>query len=229
MKNYPRLYGEPLLDPLQTKPLLRDPELHWKKGRSAYEAAHSWVKGNINDDGGLPRSVRSLLNEAPEWTDAEIAIGLFEHATPLDTYRGPSNNDLLVVCRLKQSLGVIAVEAKAGEPFGELVSVWNTTPGRANRLDWACKFFDVKAEACGGLRWQLFHRTASAVIEARRFHAPHAIMLVHDFGEKVSWRDDYLAFAKTVGIANAEIGCLSDPKLINGISLRLGWVREQTC
>lgn len=226
MKNYPRLYGEPLKDPLQTKPLLRDPELHWKKGRSAYEAAHSWMKGNMNHEGGMPRPVRSLLNEAPEWKEAEVAIGLFEHATPLDTLQGPSNNDLLVVCHLPETLGVMAVEAKAGEPFGELVSAWNSTPGRNARLAWACDFFGVDTGACGGLRWQLFHRTASAIIEAERFHAPHAIMLVHDFGEKVSWRDDYMAFADTIGIANADIGCLSDPKLVGGVSLRMGWVRD---
>lgn len=226
MKNYPRLYGEPLKDPLQTKPLLRDPELHWKKGRSAYEAAHSWVNGNINHEGGMPRSVRTLLDQAPEWTGAEVAIGLFEHATPLDTLRGPSNNDLLVICRLRDALGVMAVEAKAGEPFGELVSVWNSSPGRSARLAWACDFFSVDMEACGGLRWQLFHRTASAIIEAKRFHSPHAIMLVHDFGEKVSWREDYMAFASILGVANADIGRLSDPKIVGGVSLRMGWVRD---
>ncbi|WP_430402497.1 DUF6946 family protein [Hyphomonas sp.] len=228
MKNYPRLYGEPLKDPLQTKSLLRDPELHWKKGRSAYEAAHSWVTGNINHEGGMPRPVRNMLNQAPEWTEAEVAVGLFEHATPLDTLQRPSSNDLLVVCRLQEALGVMAVEAKAGEPFGELVSVWNSTPGRSARLAWACDFFDVEAESCGGLRWQLFHRTTSAIIEAKRFHAPHAIMLVHDFGEKVSWRDDYVAFAETIGVTNADFGRLSDPKLVGGVSLRMGWVRDSS-
>ncbi|WP_375208633.1 DUF6946 family protein [Hyphomonas jannaschiana] len=226
MKNYPRLYAAPLLKPESVQPLLRDPELHWKKGRSAYEAAHSWVNGNLQKEGGLPLLVRATLNVAPEWKNAELVSGFFEHATPLDTNRGPSNSDLLAVCRLESTLGIIAVEAKAGETFGELISVWNTTAGRSARLSWACKLFGVDEEDCGDLRWQLFHRTASAVLEAKRYHAPHAAMLVHDFSAEPGWYDDYAAFAEVIGVKGTSIGTMSDPVVVEGISLRLAWVHE---
>lgn len=151
--------------------------------------------------------------------------GFFEHATPLDTERGPTNTDLLAVARTPNALGVIAVEAKAGESFGELIDQWNTTPGRAERLRWICDLFGVTPADVGQLRWQLFHRTAAAVIEANRFLAPQAIMLVHDFAPEPCWVEDYTAFAEVLGISNAAIGALSSAKMINGVSLRLGWAR----
>lgn len=78
MKNYPRLYAAPLLKPESVQPLLRDPELHWKKGRSAYEAAHAWVTGNLQKEGGLPLLVRATLGVAPEWKNAELVSGFGE-------------------------------------------------------------------------------------------------------------------------------------------------------
>jgi len=120
----------------------------------------------------------------------------------------------------------MTVEAKAGETFGDLVSVWNTSPGRASRLGWACSLFGIETSACNDLRWQLFHRTASAVIEAKRFHARHAVMMVHDFSKTPSWVADYSAFANAIGIAGAEVGGMTKPKLVDGVSLRLGWTHE---
>jgi hypothetical protein len=225
-RNFPSLYGAPLTVPIQVKPLLRDPELHWKPGRSAYQSAESWVNGSLRDAGGLPRAVRCTLDQAEEWRGAEMVVGFFEHATALDTLTGPSSNDVLAVCRLSDTLGVMAVEAKAGETFGELVSVWNTSPGKASRLDWVCSLFGIEPSACNELRWQLFHRTASAVIEAKRFQARHAVMMVHDFSKTPSWVADYCAFANAIGITGAEVGGMSEPKLVDGVSLRLGWTHE---
>ena len=228
--DFQRLYGAPLTKPQDAQQFLRDPQLHWKKGRSAYEAAHAWIGHGGSRGVGLPGRVRDLLNSSPEWTNASVVTGFFEHATPLDTQKGPSNIDILVVCGLDQCLGIIAVEAKAGEPFGDLVSVWRTakpSPGKDARLAWACEFFGVSAAACDPLRWQLFHRTASAIIEAQRFRAKHAIMLVHDFCPEPSWVEDFLAFASAIGIHGAQVGGISDAKTLQGVSLRLAWVCDQ--
>ena len=42
----------------------------------------------------------------------------------------------------------------------------------------------LAADDVGDARYQLVHRTVSALIEARRFAARHAVMLVHLFGER---------------------------------------------
>lgn len=222
MKNFPTLYGSPLLAADSVRPLLRDPILHWKQGRSAYEAAHAWVTANLRAPGGWPKEVRELLAVSPDWASAEVITGFFEHATALDTPQGPTNSDLLILARMPSDLGVIAVEAKAGETFGEMIQAWNTSPGREVRLKWACGLFGLDPAACGLLRWQLFHRTAAAVLEAKRFLAPKAIMLVHDFAAQPSWVDDYKAFAQALGFAEADVNCLSTPRVIEGVTLQLG-------
>jgi hypothetical protein len=217
--DYHRLYGWPLENAEQARLLLRDPDLQWKRGRSAFETATSWIGAR-----GIPGSVANILERAPEWRDAALVAGFFEHPTALDTQIAPSQTDLMVVCGLTNGLGVLAVEGKAGESFGPLVCEWKTSPGREDRYSWACKMFGLDGDACVDLRWQLFHRTASAVLEAKRFRAGHAVMLVHDFSGVQSSLPDFLAFAETLGLDGAGPDALSLPKTIDGVSLRLGWV-----
>lgn len=215
------LYGAPLHDPLQVQPLLAEPTKHWKRGRSAFETATSWISA-----GGFPARVQALLFSAPEWKGAELLAGFFEHQTELDTSKGPTNTDLLALCGLADGVGVLAVEGKAGEPFGEIISKWNVSAGTQARYDWACAKLGVEPAACLSLRWQLFHRTLAAVLEAQRFRATHAAMLVHDFSPDAGGSADYLAFAKAMGIAEASVNGISEPKIIDGVSLRLAWVSD---
>jgi hypothetical protein len=44
------------------------------------------------------------------------------------------------------------------------------------------------------IRYQLIHRFVSAVIEAKRFSAPWAAMIVHSFSKNDEGFDDYLEF-----------------------------------
>jgi hypothetical protein len=44
------------------------------------------------------------------------------------------------------------------------------------------------------VRYQLLHRTASALLTARDFHATAAVMLVHAFDTPASQRADFEAF-----------------------------------
>jgi hypothetical protein len=217
MPDYPRLYGVPIEKLDNARALHSD--VHWKRGRSAYETSFSWLRAR-----GVPTKVRSVLDAAVEWRNAELLAGFFEHATALDTQAGPSYTDLLAICGLEGGLGILAVEGKAGETFGQLVSEWRDSPGKEARYAWACELFGVDAKDCSILRWQLFHRAASAVLEAKRFRAAHAVVLVHDFSGVCSSAPDFLAFADTVGLAGAATDALSAPKVVDGVSLRLGWV-----
>lgn len=222
MLDYHRLYGWPLDNPEQARLLLRDPDLQWKRGRSAFETATSWIGAR-----GIPANVARVLTQAPEWQGAELAAGFFEHPTALDTQIAPSQTDLMAVCGLSTGLGILAVEGKAGESFGPLVSEWKTSPGRDKRYAWACTLFGLDGAACSNLRWQLFHRSASAVLEAKRFRAAHAVMLVHDFSGVQSSLPDFVAFAEKLGLAGAAANALSAPKIIDGVSLRFGWVCDE--
>jgi hypothetical protein len=217
--DYHRLYGWPLENPEQARLLLRDPDLQWKRGRSAFETATAWISARA-----VPAKVLKVLSGVPEWSQAELVAGFFEHPTALDTQAAPSQTDILAVCGLANGLGILAVEGKAGESFGPLVGEWKTSPGREARFAWACSMFGLEAGSCDALRWQLFHRTASAIIEAKRFRAKHAVMLVHDFSGSCSSAPDFLTFAERLGLAGAAPDAISAPKIIDGVSLRFGWV-----
>lgn len=57
----------------------------------------------------------------------------------------------------------------------------------------------LDSAACGELRYQLLHRTASAVIERDRFGANLAVMLVHSWAPDDEGWDDYEAFVARLG------------------------------
>ena len=77
----------------------------------------------------------------------------------------------------------------------------------------------------GHLRYQLLHRTVSALIEADRYGARQALMLVHSFDSDDSSFDAYQAFAHALGIENAQLNAVTTAAMRNGVSLRLGWSR----
>jgi hypothetical protein len=81
----------------------------------------------------------------------------------------------------------------------------------------------LSGDVAGGVRYQLLHRTASAVIEAKRFLAPQAIMLVHSFSPTQQWFADYAAFASLLGV-NAEPNRLLSVGQRGGVDLFIGWV-----
>lgn len=73
------------------------------------------------------------------------------------------------------------------------------------------------------LRHQLLHRTAAALIEAERFSASVAIMLVHSFSPEPEGFGDYAAFGTGMGVS-VESGQLMDVGMRSGRRLLLGWL-----
>ncbi len=144
----------------------------------------------------------------------------------LGTKGRPSQTDLLALVQLADGYGVIAVEGKAREPFGPLVADWNDTPGKQARLDDLCKQLGLDPSVVGSLRYQLLHRTVSALLEARRYGAREALMLVHSFDAADSSLDDYQEFAAALGLTDAAPNAITDSTLRGDVTLRLGWVEE---
>ena len=72
------------------------------------------------------------------------------------------------------------------------------------------------------LRYQLLHRTASAVIEAERFGTDIAAMIAHSFSLERKWFEDYALFVDLMGV-NGTNGELETIVLPNGTCLYLGW------
>lgn len=212
----------PLLKPEDVITHLAKPDLHWKSGYSAQELAISWFQSS-ND---FPAAVRATLSTVPEYSDAELVDGFFEREIELGSPGRNSQADLLVIAGLGQELGVIAVEGKVNETFGELVKDWNTTSGKQVRLERLTQTLGLDVADAGGIRYQLLHRTASAIYEAKRYRCRHAMMLVHSFSPTHRWFEDFAKFSALMNQPVSVPGTVSIAKMCEGISLRLAWVAD---
>jgi hypothetical protein len=207
-------------DAQQWAPFLAEPVKHWRTGFSARTLAYSWQEAQ-----GFPTEVKNVLSSAVAFHNIELLLGIPEHQVPLPGGTRPSQNDIWVLARADANLVSIAVEGKVGETFGPTVEDWlsEPTPGKSDRLAFLRIQLGLNVEIPGTIRYQLLHRTASAVIEASRFCAPHAIMLVHSFSQTHERFGDYAAFAKLFGV-EVEINRLVSVGSVNGIGLHLCWV-----
>jgi len=173
---------------------LAKPDLHWKTGYSAKSLAFSWTEAQ-----GFPREVQTILDQSPTAClhDLEFLLGIPEHAVPLPGGRRPSQNDVFVLANGSEGLVSIAVEGKVAESFALPVDQRFSEPthGQAIRLEFLLDLLWLDRAAVGNIGYQLLHRTASAILEARRFGARHAVMLVHSFSQELKRFEDFAAFA----------------------------------
>jgi len=209
--------------------LLAEPEKHWKSGYSAKALAHCW-QGAAD----FPASVRNVFDRAelPRFHGLTMLLGIPEHRVPLPGGRRASQTDLFVLAKTTTGeLISIAVEGKVAEPFGPTVSEWlgaDTSPsaGKLERLAFLCPLLRISEEEAQPIRYQLIHRTASALIEAERFNAQIALMLVHSFSEEDVGFQDFAAFAQLLD-ARAEPNAISHVGERDGVDLYLGWARGE--
>lgn len=197
---------------------------HWKYGRSAKSVADSWFRAN-----DLPLRVRRLLNQSDELLDCELIDGWLERSTDLGDQRGThSQTDLLAVLGLKSGLAVIGVEAKVTESFGPFVSDWlaDESFGKKQRLTKLLAMLDIAEVQAMALRYQLLHRTAAAMLEAKRYRTNNAVMAVHSFCPNGTGFPDFAKFAEAMGFGTLERDQLSQPRRVDGINLWLGWVSD---
>ena len=212
----------PIDSPKDWKPLLADP-MHWRKGYSAMALAHCWQEAN-----GFPSSIQIVFEESgiDIFTDIEPIFAIPEYKVALPGGARPSQNDIFVLAKGENHLISITVEGKVSEDFDKPVSEWmvNASSGKKKRLKYLCSRLGLSEDEVLNIRYQLLHRTASAMIEAERFNAQNALMLVHSFSPTNQWFSDYVDFASLYGI-KAKLNSIHPAKKISGINLYLGWVK----
>jgi hypothetical protein len=213
----------PLLKPEDIIPHLAKQELHWRAGYSAQELAVTWWSSR-ND---FPAAVRAVLRTAPEYDNAELIDGFFEREVEIRSSGRNSQTDLMVIAGLAEELAVIAVEGKVEESFAQLIGDWNTTPGKLNRLERLCETLCLEVARVGDIRYQLLHRAASAIYEAKRYRCRNALMLVHSFSATHRWFADFAAFSRAISIPVQEPNRCSSAKIYEGVNLRLAWVSDK--
>ena len=79
----------------------------------------------------------------------------------------------------------------------------------------------------GDIRYQLLHRTASAIYEAQRYRTRRALMLVHWFNRTDASFGDFQAFAQLMATPVPTVNRVSEERECEGVRLRSAWVKDR--
>jgi hypothetical protein len=207
--------------------VLAEPNKQWKTGYSARAMAHSWseVKSWPTEIDALWKSSANTSLHQPE-----PLLMLAEHQVKLPGSGFDSQNDLFVIAKSADgALISLIVEGKVDESFGPTIATWKvdevSSPNRRIRLEGLCHLLGLESVP-DSIRYQLLHRTASAMIEAQRYNATYAVMMVHSFSTlsiDKNW-DDFLAFVALYK-QTCERGQLIELGVFGGIHLLVGWAK----
>ena len=182
--------------------LLAEPELHWKKGRSAMATASAWEDAAASG-AGLPPEISETLATVGDATiaDLKLLLALPEWQVDLPGGRRPSQTDVMALARNDLGLVAIAVEAKVDETFGPVLKEKrkDASTGQTERLAFLHERLGLRAPLPDDVRYQLLHRTVSAVLTAQEFHADVAVMAVQSFSPTGAWHEDFTDFAVASG------------------------------
>jgi hypothetical protein len=206
------------------KALLADPGKHWRAGYSAMATACAWETA-----GGLPPEISDMFVHAKdsELRGARLVFATPEYRVPLKGGPRASQNDVFALLASRSWLICLMVEGKAREDFGPTIAQWR---GKTSEKGYRMRSKDVLDNAGllepvpDHIRYQLLHRTASAVIEAKRLHAACAVMIVQSFvpSDKENHFRDFARFLELYGrgARKGELIFLND---VEGIHLYSGW------
>lgn len=205
---------------------LAEPEKQWRSGCSAKELAECWQQAN-----GFPAELQRMFATCaePALRKLELLLAIPEYPVDLTDGRRPSQTDLFVLARAKDGrLACIMVEGRVSEPFGETLEAWlkGASAGKRKRLDILCLVLCLRCPPPAHLRYQLFHRTASAILEANRFNAEYAIMIVHSFSPTHRLFSDYQEFLNLFGV-KCTINTLVELPAVEGRRVFAGWAVGQ--
>ena len=212
----------PSAGPDSWQQFLAEPEKQWRTGYSAKSLAHSWEEAN-----GFPTEIQTAIDaSAIDGLDGIVPLLVIpEHKVPLPGGRRESQNDVFVLASSSHGLVSMCIEGKVEEPFGETVANWgpDNSPGKRERFDYLANLLELNGAKLSDIYYQLLHRTASAVIEAQRFHADKAVMLVHSFSQSHRWFPEFCDFASRFDI-EPELNQVYLCGQRSGVELHIGWV-----
>ncbi len=200
---------------------LADPVKHWKTGYSAKALAYCWHEAQ-----GFPKEVKSVLTVAGNpFSGLEPLLILPEHKVSLPGRSTSSQSDIWILAKSENQLFSIAVEGKVSESFGKPVDHWilEDSRGKQERLEFLLKKLGIQSDFEKTIRYQLLHRTASAVIEAERFLASNAMVIIHSFSPTNEWFEDFAKFVSLFG-STPEVNSVVSAKLPNEMLLHFAWI-----
>ncbi|MGI8509741.1 MAG: DUF6946 family protein [Gemmatimonadaceae bacterium] len=217
------------MGPSDWRRLIVDPQKQWKQTKSAYESAVAWEAAR-DSKRGLPPDIADLLDSQGVFSGASLLLAFPEHRVSLKGRGHASQTDLWALLSAPIGVVSVAVEAKAGEPFADTVADWlsgaKNNSGKPARLRQLCELWRVEEDDIVKCRYQLMHRPAAALLEAKRFQLNTALFLVHAFGDNDASLQDYSTWRRALGIDSSRTGLQLAGKY-DGVDLWIGWVGSQ--
>ena len=211
--------------PDRWKELLAEPKKQWKKGYSARTLAYCWQEAD-----GFPESIVATFQNSKIdlFENVELLFAFPEYKVPLPGGKRESQNDIYVIAKSNNNLISIMIEGKVSEPFDKPVSSWISNSGgnsdKQDRLDFLLNKLNSNSTQVQQIRYQLLHRTVSAIIEAQRIGAKNALMLVHSFSKTKEWFNDFDQFVRLFSLT-AIINSIVGPYQTDGINIYFGWTK----
>lgn len=210
---------------------LAKPDGQWKRSYSALETAVSWESASRTST-GLPDPIGELFR-GTVYADPTLILAIAEHKVPLSGGNADSQCDVWALVNTNAGTLSLAVEAKAKETFGqdnEPLAKWlvagRTEKSRQNRKSrWDNikeHLPDAGADGYSQVAYQLLHRCAAAVIEARRIRLSNAAFIVQAFGSPPESFDEFSGLCQAMGL-KGERGHLQITA-VGDIRLGIGWV-----
>jgi len=104
---------------------------------------------------------------------------------------------------------------------------------KGERLQYLCDCLGLNPSDVDNFRYQLLHRTASALIEAEKFNVSHALTMIHLFSQTDEGFDDFEQFVALFGAKVEVDSIVRIPRRrtlrsrFNETNLYIGWVRDQ--
>ena len=218
------MFYAPLTKPEDWQQFLADPEKHWRDGFSAKSLAFAWQ--NAQD---FPPKVKSVFDKSiiRQVHSIDLLMGFPEYKVPLWGGARASQNDIFLLCTNEDGLLPIMVEGKVEESFGPLVEEWLSERHLLTheRLEYLTEILNLKNKDVNKIRYQLLHRTASAIIEAKRFCSRQAMMLVHSFSKSNASFSDYEKYLSIYGV-KGKIDSVTEPINFSDVNVYFAWVND---
>lgn len=154
-----------------------------------------------------------------------LALPEYKASSPVYSTRLPQN-DIFVLAKGNNELISIMVDGKASEPFGDTVAdlLKDRNRTKKKRLQFLLKKLQIENMDVDTIRYPILDRTAAALIEAEKFNAQNALILIHSFSWLNRWLRDFKRFVSLFGM-KGKVNSISGPVVISGINLYFGWVR----
>lgn len=178
----------------------------------------------------LPAEIQRAMDSCPDpiLRGIRLLFALPEYQVPLPGGATASQTDVLAVGTTGRGAVVLAVEGKVDEEFGPTLGEKRVeaSDGVTTRLKVIHELLGLDVSAPDGMRYQLFHRTASALLVATELGAQAAVMVVHSFSPTDQWFDDFATFARLLGV-ESRIGGIGRVTTATSVPLFLGWCKGE--